>query len=115
MSHPVDIQVGQRLKQLRTARGLSQTDLGNKLELSFQQIQKYEAGSNRISASRLFELAQALSVGPAYFFDGMHGEQNSSKSNASGMAVATALASIESDDTKRRILSFIEDVSAAKL
>ena len=115
MSHPVDIHVGQKLKQLRAARGLSQTDLGTQLKLSFQQIQKYEAGSNRISASRLFELAQALNVDLAYFFDGIHAGQSSNKNDASGMAVAAALASIDSDDTKRRILSFIEDVSAAKI
>ena len=115
MSHPVDIHVGQKLKQIRTARRMSQSDLGEKLDLSFQQIQKYEAGSNRISASRLFELGQALNVEVADFFDGIHDETEVGKTDATGMAVATALAAIESDDTKKRILSFIEDVSAAKL
>ena len=72
MSHPVDVHVGRKLKQLRTLRRLSQTDVARKLNLSFQQIQKCEIGSNRVAASRLFELAQILDVPPAYFFEGLH-------------------------------------------
>ncbi len=114
MPHPVDIHVGQRLKQLRTARKLSQTDLGKSLELSFQQIQKYEAGSNRISASRLFELGQVLNVELTYFFDGIDGKKPTREDDTSTMAAATAFAAIENNDTKKRILSFIEDISSAK-
>jgi len=67
MSHPVDLYVGRRLKKRRTALKLSQTDVARQLELSFQQIQKYEIGSNRISASRLWELAKILDVPAEYF------------------------------------------------
>lgn len=114
MPHPVDIHVGLRLKQLRKARKLSQTDLGEQLDLSFQQIQKYEAGSNRISASRLFELGQVLNVELTYFFDGIDNEKSAVEETTSTRAVATAFAAIENNDTKKRILSFIEDISSAK-
>lgn len=76
MTHPVDIHVGKQLKQIRTERRLSQTDVAKQLNLSFQQIQKYEIGSNRVAASRLFELSQILEVPPSYFFDGLHGDTN---------------------------------------
>lgn len=111
MSHPVDVYVGQKLKQIRTLRRLSQTDVALKLEISFQQIQKYETGSNRISASKLFELAQILGVSPAYFFEGLHDIENSKAHNDPGMAIVSALAMIKDDAVKAQIMTFIEDVS----
>ncbi|MCX7558661.1 helix-turn-helix transcriptional regulator [Sulfitobacter sp. F26204] len=111
MSHPVDIHVGRKLKQIRTLRRLSQTDVARKLNLSFQQIQKYEIGSNRVAASRLFELAQILDVPPSFFFDGLHDNQNTPPQNDPGMEIVTALAAIKDDDIKSRIVTFIEDVS----
>ena len=68
MPHEVDIHVGQKLKQARTLRRYSQTDVARQLKLSFQQVQKYEIGSNRIAASRLFELSKILGVTTSYFF-----------------------------------------------
>ena len=59
-SHPVDIHVGTRIRQRRTLLGLSQTTLARAVGLTFQQIQKYERGSNRISSSRLAELLSSL-------------------------------------------------------
>ncbi|WP_334128502.1 helix-turn-helix domain-containing protein [Sneathiella sp.] len=70
-NHPVDVHVGSRLRMRRTLLGLSQQKLGEKLNLTFQQIQKYERGANRIGASRLFELSRILDVKPAYFFEEM--------------------------------------------
>ena len=67
----VDIHVGHRLRQLRTLRGLSQEKLGEAIGLTFQQIQKYERGANRIGASRLFDIAKVLGVEIAYFFEEM--------------------------------------------
>nr|WP_209880702.1 helix-turn-helix transcriptional regulator [Azospirillum soli] len=66
----IDVHVGQRLRIARTLRGLSQGDLGAAIGLTFQQIQKYERGSNRISAGTLFRLGNALDVPVSYFFDG---------------------------------------------
>lgn len=67
--NPVDTHVGSRLKYRRVERGLSQEKLGESLGLTFQQIQKYEKGSNRIGASRLYEIAQVLEVPVQFFFE----------------------------------------------
>ena len=69
--HPVDAHVGLRLRQRRTLMGLTQEKLGDALGLTFQQVQKYERGTNRIGASRLFHLSQLLAVPVSYFFDDM--------------------------------------------
>ncbi len=74
--HPVDIQVGRRARECRTLEGMSQTAVAEKLGLTFQQLQKYERGHNRISASRLYELAQLFDVPVSYFFEGMEGGKN---------------------------------------
>lgn len=68
---PYDIQVGQRLRQARTLAGMSQGKLGEAVGVTFQQVQKYEKGLNRIGASRLMQFATILNVTPAYFFDGI--------------------------------------------
>jgi len=68
---PIDVHVGQRLKARRVGLRISQSDIGNALEVTFQQIQKYENGANRIGASNLFRLAQALNVNVSYFFEDM--------------------------------------------
>ena len=70
-NHPVDVHVGSRLRMRRTLLGLSQQKLGEQLNLTFQQIQKYERGANRIGASRLFELSRILDVKPSFFFEEM--------------------------------------------
>ena len=66
---PVDISVGGRLRQRRTLLGMSQEKLGRAVGLTFQQIQKYERGVNRIGASRLLQLSRVLGVPIAYFFE----------------------------------------------
>ena len=68
---PVDVHVGARLRVRRTLLGMSQTTLGDAISLTFQQVQKYERGANRISASRLFALSLILDVPIEYFFDDM--------------------------------------------
>jgi len=72
-SHPVDAHVGVRMRQRRTLLGMSQTRLGDAVGLTFQQVQKYERGSNRVGSSRLYEFAKALDVPVSYFFDEMPG------------------------------------------
>lgn len=69
--HPVDRHVGQQLRVRRIHSNLSQTELGAKIGLSYQQIQKYESGKNRISASMLYEFAGRLNVPVAQFFEGL--------------------------------------------
>jgi transcriptional regulator with XRE-family HTH domain len=68
---PIDRHVGARLRSRRTSLGLTQTALAHAVGLTFQQIQKYERGSNRVSASALFRLSRALNVSVAFFFDEM--------------------------------------------
>ncbi len=65
----IDCQVGERIKNRRIALNLSQTDIAKKCAISFQQIQKYEIGTNRVAASRLVQIAQALDVAPAHFLE----------------------------------------------
>ena len=72
-AHPVDVYVGARMKQRRIEAGMSQEKLGKELNLTFQQVQKYERGANRVGASRLFELSKALDVPVGYFFEDMPG------------------------------------------
>jgi transcriptional regulator with XRE-family HTH domain len=67
---PVDVHVGQRVRARRKMLGLSQTQLGKELGVTFQQVQKYERGTNRIGSSRLFKMAGTLDVPVAYFFEG---------------------------------------------
>ncbi|MDB5440817.1 MAG: Cro/Cl family transcriptional regulator [Caulobacteraceae bacterium] len=69
--NPVDLHVGARVRLRRRALGMSQEDLANDLGLTFQQIQKYERGANRISASKLYDIACSLSSPLAYFFEGL--------------------------------------------
>jgi len=66
---PIDTHVGQRLKARRVGLRISQSEIGKALEVTFQQIQKYENGANRIGASNLYRLAQALNVDVSYFFE----------------------------------------------
>ncbi len=70
MSELVDVYVGKRVRQQRTALGMSQENLASKLGVTFQQVQKYEKGANRIGASRLFQVSQALQVPISHFFEG---------------------------------------------
>ncbi len=67
----IDIEIGKRLKQARVAAGLTQTELGVPLGISFQQIQKYEKGRNRIGGGRLYKISRTLGVKITYFFDGV--------------------------------------------
>ena len=68
--HPVDIHVGQRVRLARLSAGLSQSQLAGAVGITFQQVQKYEKGTNRISASRLYQFANILGVDIPYFFQG---------------------------------------------
>ena len=68
--HPVDRHVGRRVQEKRLDLGLTQTALAKAVGVSFQQVQKYEKGTNRVSASKLFEMAEFMKVGIPFFFDG---------------------------------------------
>ncbi|TVR98038.1 MAG: XRE family transcriptional regulator [Rhodospirillales bacterium] len=91
--NPVDVHVGSRVRLRRTLMGLSQEKLGEAVGLTFQQIQKYERGANRIGASRLFEFSRILDVPVSFFFDDMPDEQDRSVSSGDALGhVAWGLA-----------------------
>ncbi len=71
MKHPVDVHVGKRVRHRRWMVGMTQQQLAGKVGIKFQQIQKYETGMNRISASRLWDIAEALGVQVSFFFEGL--------------------------------------------
>ncbi|WP_353858348.1 helix-turn-helix transcriptional regulator [Azospirillum formosense] len=72
--NPIDVHVGSRVRLRRTLLGMSQEKLGEAIGLTFQQVQKYERGANRIGASRLFDLSRVLDVPVSFFFDDMPAE-----------------------------------------
>lgn len=86
--NPIDVHVGKRLRLRRTLLGMSQERLGEMLSLTFQQVQKYERGVNRIGSSRLYELGQILDVPVSFFFDDMVGgaKSQSDQSLAVGLS-----------------------------
>ncbi len=69
----IDKHIGQRLRSLRNLRGFSQAYLGKNAGVTYQQIQKYETGQNRMGGSRIYKLAKILDVSPLYFFEGLPG------------------------------------------
>jgi transcriptional regulator with XRE-family HTH domain len=89
-SHPVDVHVGLRMRQRRSLLGMSQSMLGNAAGLTFQQIQKYERGSNRMGSSRLYEFAKVLDVPISYFFEEMPPDSLSARKRKGGSAEAGA-------------------------
>jgi transcriptional regulator with XRE-family HTH domain len=71
MAHPVDVHVGKRVRHRRWLTGMTQQQLAEQVGIKFQQIQKYETGANRVSASRLWDIAEALDVPVSFFFEGL--------------------------------------------
>ncbi|WOF75947.1 helix-turn-helix domain-containing protein [Parvibaculaceae bacterium PLY_AMNH_Bact1] len=122
--NPVDIHVGSRVRMRRMLVGMSQEALGEQLGLTFQQVQKYEKGSNRIGASRLYHIAQTLNVPVDYFYEGLaqNGERSASGfsdapaadfnldflSTAEGVALVAAFSSIEDADVRKRVLELVK-------
>ncbi len=84
--NPIDVHVGQRIRLRRTLLGLSQEKLGAAIGLTFQQVQKYERGANRVGAARLYEIAHALDVPVTYFYDELDGAAARARQRAAGLA-----------------------------
>lgn len=85
MPHPVDIYVGKRLRMRRTILGMSQESIGNAIGVTFQQIQKYERGINRMGSSRLYDFSRLLGIPVSYFFEGYDAESGNAAPYAAGM------------------------------
>jgi transcriptional regulator with XRE-family HTH domain len=84
MKHPVDVHVGKRIRHRRWMNGTTQQQLAEAVGIKFQQIQKYETGMNRVSASRLWDIANVLNVQISFFFEGLE-EQSKVEGNGSDM------------------------------
>ena len=87
MKHPVDAHVGKRIRHRRWMVGMTQQQLADKVGIKFQQIQKYETGMNRVSASRLWDISESLGVTISFFFEGLSGNTASSAVPAGDMLV----------------------------
>ena len=87
MKHPVDAHVGKRIRHRRWMVGMTQQQLADKVGIKFQQIQKYETGMNRVSASRLWDIADSLGVPISFFFEGLD-EQREVKGKIEGDILA---------------------------
>jgi transcriptional regulator with XRE-family HTH domain len=126
--NPIDIHVGARLRMRRLMVGMSQEKLADALGITFQQIQKYEKGANRLGASRLQELARLLSVPPAFFFeDAPSGEAQPSGfaepaaggyvvdflSTSEGLQLNKAFALIRDPRVRRKILELVSSLADA--
>ena len=107
MTSEIDFFVGKRLRRRRRLLGLTQQALGDMVGIRFQQIQKYECGANRISAARLFELAEALSVPIQYFYEGLS-KQPESASSAPEFIAPDVLSKKETMDLVRAYYSMEE-------
>ena len=110
--HPTDKHVGSRIRALRGLRGMSQTALGEEIGVTFQQVQKYENGRNRIGASRLWQISRALDVPVSSFFDGLP----RGKSAAASKSTAIGSAILGNTETVRLVKAYYEitDVTIRK-
>ena len=81
MKHPVDIHVGKRIRHRRWMVGTTQQQLAEAVGIKFQQIQKYETGANRVSASRLWDIAETLGVPVSFFFEGISSENTTTEND----------------------------------
>ena len=123
--HPIDVYVGNRLRLGRKMHNVSQEKLDKNLEVSFQQIQKYENGSNRISASRLHQAARVLDVQVSFFFPetGPVRDQSASAgggsvmdflSSAEGMELNRAFSQIKDTRMRRQVLDLIRSIAVTE-
>jgi transcriptional regulator with XRE-family HTH domain len=125
--NPIDKHVGSRVRMRRMMIGMSQEKLGEKLGITFQQIQKYEKGTNRVGASRLQQIATSLSVPPSFFFegapipDGTNGTFSEPSSPAyvsdflatsDGLSLTKAFMKIKDPKVRRRIVDLVESMVA---
>jgi transcriptional regulator with XRE-family HTH domain len=115
---PVDVEVGQRIRIQRLQSGLSQTSLAEQLGVTFQQVQKYEKGMNRVGASRLQAIANFLEVPVSYFFDGAGGQSQRGSAGKDqvldliatreGIRLNRAFAAIKDARVRAKIVSMLE-------
>ncbi len=107
--NPIDRHVGSRVRMRRILLGMSQEKLGEALDLTFQQVQKYEKGTNRIGASRLQQISQILNVSPGFFFDGAPALDGAAASESTQAEFA------EDDEGSTYIVDFLSTTEGVRL
>ncbi len=112
--NPIDVHVGSRLRLRRMLLGMSQEKLGERLGLTFQQIQKYEKGVNRIGASRLYQLAHILSVPVQFFYEEMQLDEPAEAGGTAGTTEAAAGGFAESE-SENLIIDFLNSREGLEL
>ena len=110
-TNDLDRRVGERLRSRRLKMGLSQTELAAAAGVTFQQVQKYERGTNRISASRMIQFAERLGVAPAYFVEGFSG---GSKANGDTIKTARAIESIAASNEGVAVLQAMAQMKPSR-
>jgi transcriptional regulator with XRE-family HTH domain len=118
MKHPVDAHVGKRIRHRRWMIGMTQQQLADKVGIKFQQIQKYETGMNRVSASRLWDIADTMGVTIAFFFEGLTEGGQAAPAGADMMADKEALELVRSyyaipEAQRRRLFDLARVLSEA--
>ena len=110
MPHATDIHVGRKVREVRATKAMSQKELGKLLGVSFQQVQKYEKGANRIGSSRLWDIAMSLDTPITYFFEGIEDktEINSKILPRRTIELAKKIDSITDDNIRQQILNLIK-------
>ena len=108
MAHKVDIHVGKRVRQRRWLTGMTQQKLAEIVGIKFQQIQKYETGANRVSASRLWDIADALEVDVSFFFEGLR-DENGAEDTPQAAALADLIGDKEAMDLVRSYYAIPEN------
>ena len=125
--NPIDIHVGSRVRLRRTMLGMSQEKLGEHLGITFQQIQKYEKGTNRVGASRLQQIARVLTAPVSFFFEDAPGQEKPSQegfaegdttnyvvdflSSSEGLQLNRAFVKIKDQKVRRKIIEMVKALS----
>ncbi|MEM9782426.1 MAG: helix-turn-helix transcriptional regulator [Pseudomonadota bacterium] len=120
----IDAYIGARLKMRRQAKGMSQEQLGHEISLTFQQVQKYEKGLNRIGAGRLFHIAEVLGVDVGYFYEGLTRRNQPSDgsesdlvrffSSSEGRTLARAFSRIDNGHTRTRLIELVRTIAESE-
>ena len=126
LPNPIDKHVGSRLRMRRKMLGMSQEKLGEALKITFQQVQKYEKGTNRVSASRLQHISHILQVPVPFFFEGAPHQPGQPKgaggpaspayvsdflSSTDGLALVKAFTKIKEAKLRRRVVQLVEEIA----
>ncbi|WP_293452336.1 helix-turn-helix transcriptional regulator [Planktotalea sp.] len=109
MAHPVDVHVGKRIRHRRWLVGVTQQQLAEKVGIKFQQIQKYETGANRVSASRLWDIAESLDVDVSFFFSGIDSVEEETENSSQSRIPSDILNDKEALDLVRSYYSIPEE------